>query len=146
MLINSELVETMQCRVMGYERSRPSLRDLVHPITSPLLDAQEQLLSLANNFDSQETSDWYLLAVMGGDFEEEEVRRFARQHILQLSVGILEVFELRMSQAPYTLGWTTFRDVGAETKLHVVENFFATPTECLSFMSSRLRALYPSPT
>ena len=48
-------------------------------------------------------ASWIVLQLAGGDFQDGSVRRFARANLFQLSASLVEHFELKWSQPPYSL-------------------------------------------
>jgi hypothetical protein len=72
---------------------------------------QSRLLALAEHFSEGEGSAWQLLPFLGLGLHSEHVRLDSRRQLLQLSSGVLGVFELRFSGPPYTLAWLAFEHV-----------------------------------
>ena len=137
-------VEALQYALLGYRRNRASLSDLVHPTRSPIAIASGELLDLAIRFEDDRTSKWQLLSLLGGEFGNAEVRRASRKHLLQLSAGLTEIFELRLSQAPYRLAWLVYDEIQTEAKREIAKEFIAGPTECASYWCRQLKVLCPT--
>jgi hypothetical protein len=137
-------VEALQYALLGHRRNRASLSDLVHPTRSPIAIASGELLDLAIRFEDDRTSKWQLLSLLGGDLGNAEVRRASRKHLLQLSAGLTEIFELRLSQAPYRLAWLAYDEIQTEAKREIAKEFIAGPTDCASYWCRQLKVLCPT--
>jgi hypothetical protein len=135
-------VEAAQYALMGFERERATLSDLIHPTRSPVAVAQQSLLDLASDFDCT-AGPWKLLTVLGISTDSEKLRRLARRNVFQLSAGFTDVFELRLQNAPHRLGWLTFPDIPLPVKAAIVQEFFAINEDCLTVFCMMLKALYP---
>ena len=57
------------------------------------------------------------------ELHRAEVKLSARRHLLQLSAGMFDVFELRLQHVPYRLGWLCYDDISFETKADIVREF-----------------------
>jgi hypothetical protein len=136
-------VEAAQAALMGFERKRATLADIVHPCRSPVAIAQQSLLALATDFNCDD-GPWRLLTMLGLDPGDAALRRLARRNVLQVSAGFTDVFELRLEGAPYRHGWLTFPEVDQNIKEQIVRDFFDLDPRCLSFFCLRLRQLYPN--
>ena len=137
-------MEALQYQLLGFGRQKSSLADLVHPRTSPIIAAQSKLFRLAKYFVVGEASSWLLLQKVGKELESAEVKAYARKHLLQLSAGIDQIFELRFSHGVYRLGWMIFDDIPNEKVVGMLTSFFESPVECLFFAASQMVRLYPT--
>jgi len=144
MVITLAVPEALQYAIMGQDKERASLRDLIHPTTSPIVCASASMLRLGRHFHGGEDSPWFLIDLLGGDLNDAKLRLSARRSVLQLAAGLQEVFELRLSQPPYRLGWLCIDGVSRVQKEQVVADFFAEPSACQSYMCRRLREMYPT--
>ena len=97
----------------------------------------------ATRFDSDEPQ-WRLLGLLGGELHRAEVKLSARRHLLQLSAGMFDVFELRLQHVPHRLGWLCYDDISFETKADIVREFRSVNEDCLPAMCRRLRVLFPT--
>lgn len=142
-LICSQPIETLQYELFGHNGRRASVDDLVHPARSLLTAAQASFYKLASTFGMQQgDSPWALLEILGAKATGTELRMSARRHLLQFSAGVLQVYELRMTQFPYKLLWLCYAELGDRVHKAVVKEFFASSVECLGFSSRCLRELY----
>ena len=65
--------------------------------------------------------------------------------MIQLSAGIIDVFEMVMSQAPYSLAVAVDDAAGEDYRDQVVREFSTSPANpCDPLMATRLKQLYPS--
>eukprot|EP00959_Pyramimonas_sp_CCMP1952_P129306 2703817-Pyramimonas_sp.AAC.1 len=76
---------------MGQDKERASLRDLIHPTTSPIVCASASMLRLGRHFHGGEDSPWFLIDLLGGDLNDAKLRLSARRSVLQLAAGLQEV-------------------------------------------------------
>lgn len=145
LVVCSAPVDRLLYQILGHDRERVSLADLVHPTSSPLVGCQNRLFSLAATFDFRDESPWLLLMKVGADIGRQAVRRFARRQILQLSAGIMQVFELRMSGDVYRACWLSFDDLPQEVQIDALRTLYDEPPDCHSFFLFQLRQAYTSP-
>jgi len=135
----------------GARKDRASLRHLLHPFDSPIVACQRSLWDLFCDFavDGETVAmaeKWVVLDVVGGQANCPRQRLEARRAILQLSIGVTDLFELRYSKPPYSLVVITYDDdVPAEPKRKAIADFFAEPDECLPMFCSRLKRMHPTP-
>ena len=144
MVLAGSPVEELQYDLLGHARKKASLISLIHPKTSPIITAQNKLYRMARNFDIAEGSPWILLHKVGAHLEDLEVKLVVRRTILQLSVGLEQLFALRMNQGIYRLGWMVFSDIARNIIVDMLTTFFASPRECQSFAAVQLAKLYPT--
>ena len=105
---------------------------------------QAHLCELLQDFAPQAAS-WIVLHVAGGDFQDGSVRRFARAQLFQLSASLLEHFELKWSQPPYSLLPLLEDAVPLGEKRRRARSFLQDrPGHCLSLFLRRLRSNFPS--
>lgn len=145
MLVVGKPIELLQACLLGKDKTRMLLGELLHPFTSPIVACQRDLYSLAENFSGKGNSSWVLLEVLGICMDDESVRMDSRRHVLQTSAGLAQVFEVRLSGWPHKLAWLTFSDCHEPTKRDLVNEFFQHPAQCLDTMSSTLRRRFPEP-
>ena len=143
-LVAGKPVEDMLYKYLGFDKRRLSLLDWCNPHSSPICKGQLRLLNLMETFDDVREGDWALLIALGGDLRAESVRLHARRECLQLSGGLCEVFELRMSKPPYTWVLLCLPDISRETKARVAQQSLDEDFECLPLFCQRVRARYPS--
>lgn len=143
LLIVGGCVENVQYALLGHAkaRARARLGDLLHPGKSPIVQCQRDLYALAQDFHSRDGSPWFLLAIFGIDFGDQKVRMEARRHILQLSAGMLHVFELRYAGWPHQLAWLTFPESTPLVKQTVFRAFRRHSKDCLDSFSRSLMNL-----
>lgn len=144
-LICTRPVEVLMYQLLGHNKKRASLGDLSHPTTSIVAACQDVLWKLAT-VKLEARNPWHLVAFLGVDATAEQFPRSARRHILQVSAGVTQVFELRMASGsgPHRLAWLCYEVVSLEEKRDVVRKLFTYPAECLPFMVFCLRKLYPT--
>ena len=124
-------------------QARARLGTMLDPAVSPILRCQEGLLRLAENF--RPTIRWSLCTSAGCDYANEDVRMFSRQQLLGSSVGLFQFLELSWSQDLHRVSLSGLPDISVEDKHQVIGDFFEVQhTECSSFASRRIRALFPS--
>ena len=151
-LATSKIVDDLLFSVLGAgpQRERSSLRELLHPGDSPITLCQCALWDLFSGFSLDESpatlaERWIVLDAVGGSASCPQQRLEARRVILQLSIGVTDLFELRYSKPPYTLVRITYDDVHEQSKADAVTKFFAEPEQCLPMFCARLKAMHPSP-
>lgn len=148
-LQGAQVVDKVLAHLLGGPaQRRASLRTLAHPVASPIVVAQAQLLELLQNFSvpgfpERHTQMWELFALLGGKPDDGECRMSARRALLQLSCGITDVFELRMQNAPYSLLRMLELDVDLAEKDRVAEQFWQVPEACLPDFCKRMRKNHP---
>ena len=108
-LATSKIVDDLLFSVLGGgpQRERSSLRELLHPVDSPIVFCQCALWDLFLGFSMDESpatlaERWIVLDVVGGSASCPQQRLEARRAILQLSIGVTDLFELRCSKPPYS--------------------------------------------
>lgn len=139
-------VETLQYALFGFEKHRASLSDLIDPEESLIAKCQQELLLLALDFaPDSPTSAWRLLHCFALECQTTTRRLLCRKQLLQISAGLLDVFELKMAGPPYNLTWCAHDKVDKRTKREIVDDFFRIPEECLPFLCVQLRRQYPTP-
>ena len=79
-----------------------SFLDLLGWHSPRLGNVQSAFLKMLTDF-SDESPHWALVSAAGCDFRGDAQRKFARQQILQLAGGLLDHFETRWGEPPYTL-------------------------------------------
>ena len=122
---------------------RPSLLDLLGLRTPRFAEMQAKFRELLQDFAPGVS--WIVLQLAGGDFQDGSVRRFARANLFQLSASLVEHFELKWSQPPYSLLPLLEDDVPLGEKRRRARSFLQDrPAECLSLFLRRLRANFPS--
>ena len=116
----------------GPQKPRASLRTLLDPEKSPVVQCQATLLELLSSFgggseeakaeaETEVSQRWGLLFLMGGSARDATHRYEARRTLLQLSAGVTDVMELRFSRPPYNLCQITFGSVLAGDKTALVD-------------------------
>ena len=137
-VITGSPIDDLQYTFLGHNKKRATIKDLVHPCRSPLVLCQARLFKLAKSFHGGENSEWHLASLLGADLNSENMRVDARRSLLQLSSGLVNVFELRMAIGLYRACWSTFEDLGADTRSGAIDEVFDSPRECLSFVCRQL--------
>jgi len=122
----------------GTPGSRAGLAFLVDEGESPIAGLLQELLMLLRDWRA-DAPHWRLLAAMGGDFTNDEVRRLARQMILPTGAAGFDYFEQRMSHAPFTLFKLGDARVPRSRQRAIGTTFFKIPEHCLSLFCLRLR-------
>lgn len=129
----------MLYKFLGRDKERLSLLEWCDGESSPLCKAQHRFVALMQHFDEVAETDWELLVALEADMRSERVRLHARRECLQLSAGLLEVFELRMSKAPYSWLQLLHPSVPHTAKIEVAQRAMLEPFECLPLFCQRLR-------
>ena len=143
-VITSAPIDEVLYALLGHQRTRATMSELVDPHSSPLVKCQSKLLHLAKSFLADEASPWFLLGLVGGDFGSVEVRMACRNHVLQLAGGVTQYFELRMSKGLYRLAWLCLGSIPRLAQRVVVRDVFSSPLDCLPFACRLLRLMYPN--
>lgn len=86
----------------GEGGARARLYDLISVDKSLVARANQQMLELLQAWRPG-GGPWNLFEVMGGAYDDESTRMWARAQILQLSAGLTDTFELRYSRPPWNL-------------------------------------------
>lgn len=144
-IITGKPAEDMLYKFLGFEKKRLSLLDWCDGESSPLCMAQHRLLCLMQHFDEVAERDWELLTALGADMGVETVRLHARRECLQLSAGLFEIFEIRMSKPPYSWLQLVLPSVPVAAKAQLARQSFEEPRECMPMFCKRLLQRYPSP-
>jgi len=112
MVVAGGPLEQLQYALFGSSAAaKPALEQLLHPRASLIAKCQDRMLRLAEGWHGGDGCAWALLPLMGICMAGDGVRMVARKQLLQLSSGLLDVFELRLSGHPYRLAWLAFPDV-----------------------------------
>ena len=131
----------------GPDHKRAKLKALLHPFDSPIVLCQAKLLALMSelsNDDGETLAEaWELLSMLGGRPDDVALRLEVRRACLQLSCGVLDIFEMRYQRSPYNLVKTRLLDVPEPAKATAVDEFFAEPLLCQPLFSRRLREMFP---
>ena len=85
-----------------------------------------------------------MLATLGCQFEGVAERHFARQLVLQISAGLLDHFETRWGEAPYSLLLLAEEGVPEREKRLRATAFLEKPEHCLSMFLQKLKCRFPS--
>ncbi len=95
MNVSHTVIDRLLWAIMGHNRQRATLGELVHPLSSPLGRCQQELFLALRDFsgDSDE-SPWFIIFAVGFDGDSRAVRLDARREITQISCGLVDVFEL----------------------------------------------------
>ena len=113
--------------VLGRDRQRSTLFDLIHPLRSPIVEAQHTILGLARSFEHTaygQLSTWALISMDGGYVGDVLHRLECRKASLQLAVAITEVFEMHMSRPPHRVICITYDDIPIAQKRAVSTTLF----------------------
>jgi len=86
----------------GCDQPRATLLELCSRTASPIAKTQGQIVELLEGWGS-DSSAWKLFHCMGGDADNESSVLSAKAQLLQQAAAVVDHFELRMSQPPYTL-------------------------------------------
>jgi len=124
-------------------RPRYDLGEMLHPDISPVLQAQEGLLVLLQNFTSCRA--WAIGEAAGMDFTDERTRGEARSHALLTSAGIFTFLERGWGLEPYRVSCAAFKDALPEDSLRLVVEFFGQCKACMPIAAQRLREIYGTP-
>ena len=144
--ICSRPVDVLMYRLLGHGgQNRATVGDLIHPTKSLIAAFQDDMWKLTD-LRCEAGRPWHIASLVGLDASSLPFRMASRRHILQISAGVTQVFELRMSAAsgPHRLAWLCYDVVSLEVKEAIVRKLFKYPDECLPFMVLCLRKLYPS--
>ena len=101
-LLNDLFVNSVGCPELGAERLPATLLEFVDPDGSPIAFLQLRILELLDDFAAGAAS-WHLLALLGVDFQCEDVRLQARASLLRMHAGLIHHFEKLLGSAPYSL-------------------------------------------
>ena len=117
---------------------------MVAPDTSLIATASQELLELLW-FWRPGSTRWEIPEIAGADMFAKAGRLWVRAHLLQLHAGIVDTFELQISQPPYNLLVLTDPTAPVEPKRSSIVQAMSTPTHCKSLFVHRLLQLCPSP-
>jgi hypothetical protein len=103
LVIGMDVVDEMLYKVFGNKvAGKATLLDLLSWRTPVFAQVQSNLLMLLEDFRG-EAAHWSLVAACGGDFKQPQLRQFARCFLMQLSSSLLEHFETKWAEPPYSL-------------------------------------------
>lgn len=140
------VVDKILFRILGNgeKGSRATVADMVSIDKSPIARASQDLLSMLASWGPGSRA-WEIVEVLGCDFGDESMRKFARSQIMHLCAGLVDVFELRYSLPPYTLLQTfTSPQVTFEQKSCAFEGARQMHPHCRSLFLKRLLELCPT--
>lgn len=127
----------------GIAGSRAGLAALVDEGESPIASLLQHLLLLLRDWRALAPA-WKLLAAMGGDFANDEVRRWVRHMVLPTGAAAFDYFEQRMSHAPFSLFKLGDDRIPRDRQRAIGEQFFQIPEHCLSLFCRILKAKCPN--
>ena len=99
-IVSTTPIDDIMYGLFGFDRVRVSILDLMRPRTSIITMAQSRVYDLLEAWAPDETNLWFPLGTVGASFEDAGIRMRARSQVLQMSAGILDGFELMMSNPP----------------------------------------------
>lgn len=137
------LVDQILWAVLGLERDRVTVAELLDEASSPFSVCQQALWAHLASWGA-DAPNWAVFRELGGDFASRESWVFARRQLLQVSSALVGHFEIRMSAPPYILLKLVDPGLGEERKRRVAEDFLRWPQHCLGQYSARLRSSCPS--
>ena len=105
--------------------------------------AQASLWNMASEFHA-DNSAWALLVAVRGDFNAGAQRKFAREQLLQLSAGLLDHFETRWGEPPYSLTPLIDPETPEADRTRIAREFLDKPLHCLSPFLLTLRRYCPT--
>lgn len=136
--------DTLLYKILGDGKTaRANLATFMDEQSSPIAHLQQHLLLLMQDW-SLGCSKWQLFQALGGDFEDDFVRRWARQTLLHTAAATFDHFEQRMSHAPYTLFKLGDSRVSVEAQTEIAKAFLATDDHCQSSFCRGLKVLCPT--
>ena len=139
-VVTTTIVDDLIYLLLGHEKKGITVLDLIDPDTSPLGNAGSCLVELLDDW-RPESPGWVLLRCLGVEFADPQVMDFARQQVLGIRSGLLDYFELRLSQPPYTIAAAHRYPALLDS---VCEATRARPLLCLPLSCQRWRARFPS--
>mmetsp|Transcript_117353 Transcript_117353/g.373924 ORF Transcript_117353/g.373924 Transcript_117353/m.373924 type:complete len:262 (+) Transcript_117353:1567-2352(+) len=143
-IVSTVAIDNLMYSIFGFNRTRASILDLMRPRTPIITKSQARLHDLLQAWEPAEDNMWFPWALLGTDFGDAGIRVKARAHALQMTVGIFDVFEMRMQLPAYSL--VVLCTGEPDEVVHAtIAQFQSIPHECLSLFCSRLKQLFGSP-
>ena len=81
---------------------------------------------------------------MGSDLYSHWLRKACRDHVLQVSAGVTQIFELPSSHDINRLSWLLHDEVSLALQEEVARDFLAEPCGCRSFAGHQLAMVCPT--
>lgn len=135
------IIDDIMYGILGRQKEKARLLDLIRPTSSPIVLAQAQVCQLMVEW-GPESQHWKLLARMGACMADPGLRHKVRVLLLQAHVGLVEYFGLRFGAPPYSLGALCDPAASAALKAKVVDGLFKSPAPCLPLFARRLQQLF----
>jgi len=90
--------------ILGYGEDKPraTLFDLATASQSPICQALSDLCYMLEHWGG-DVEEWEVLALVGGNFNDPDLKVKSRRELLQLSSGLSEQFEFRLSNPPMSV-------------------------------------------
>lgn len=144
LVITLSAVDTLLFALLGDgETARATLQDLVSLDKSLVAASGQHLWALLAEWGAG-SSKWELLEALGADMTDEKIKLWARAALLQLSAGLVDVFELRFSSPPYTAIHLGDDSVPLEERQAIAQELLEVLEHCKSLFLRRLLALCPT--
>lgn len=138
------LVNKLLYKLLGRDKGhRVSMGDLADPTDSLVCKVHDNIVSLLLNWQVDEKG-WLLLAILGADFRDKDLRLYARCGLIKACVGIFDHFDLKLSLPPYSLKVLGNASACDSIKMGAAKSFFDHPEGCLSLFCQRLRKMFPT--
>lgn len=139
-LIVTRVVDIILFKLLGDGEpgSRATYKDFAVPASSPVLDALETFWSLLTSWAPDEPK-WCLLRAAGADFQDLSLRANARRDVLQLNVGVVDQFEIRLSLTPASLVEASAEDAPRIVVKAALDALFAEDLECMAPLARGIR-------
>ena len=99
MFLAHQISDSVLYAIIGHNGHKASMLDFLHPLDSPLALAMHKLTQLLVWW-GEEASEWALLHWHTVDMSSQALQLSARRHILQVSAGFVDQFEIRFSRPP----------------------------------------------
>ena len=134
-------VDRLCSSIRGHRKVRASLMDLAPPKRSLIAKAQTSLLALLSDFTE---TTWPFVVYARGDMFSPSVRLEARRAAAQLSVSLLDYFDLRFASFPLSLLALVDDETPQPVKQTLARGFSRASLDCMTDVSRSLRALCPT--
>ena len=136
-----KVVDRLCSSILGHRKVRASLMDLASPKRSLIAKAQTSLLALLSDFTE---TTWPFVVYARGDMFSPSLRLEARRVVVQLSVGLLDYFELRFASFPLSLLALVDDETPQPVKQTIARRLSRASIDCVTDFSRSLRALCPT--
>ena len=140
------MVDPILYELMGgspMDEERVSLAVLCDWKRNPISEAQWAIVELVQAWGVPDCL-WLTVAAVGGRFDDPRCALKAKAELLAMAAGLVDHFELRMGDPPYSLIRLLSPDASPAVHRRCVDSFLRCPEHCLTEFAKRLRQQHPT--